>query len=81
MSKYTTNTDMYYAVECRNVTDNSRWFFIEYGYDRAEKFNTVAEAKERIRARKATVKSLSVKCKMEYRVVRITETVTKEVVE
>ena len=81
MSNSTTEMNTYYAIECMNATNNTGWFLIGYGYDGFEKFNNFDEAKERIRNRKEMDKELGCKFNMKYRVVKITETTTKEVVE
>ena len=81
MSKAETETETYYAVECRNLTDYTGWFFLSGRYEEIGKHSNVGDAKERIRIARAQNKAFGCKCQMEYRIVRMTETITKEVVE
>lgn len=77
--KVETETDTYYAVEFCNMTDYTGWTFVDDD-DSVVRYKTVSDAKERIRVCKAVGQALGVKCKIEYRVVKITETITRELV-
>ena len=80
MREVKTETKTYYTVECRYLTGNREWFFLSDRYAEIAKYSKFGEAKERIPEEKARNKAFGCKYQMEFRIVRMTETITKEIV-
>lgn len=82
MDKVEIETDTYYAIEeLYNANPQYGWLLVEDSYGMTEKHDTVEGVKETIRQQKAVDAGFGHRNARRFRIVKITETLTKEVVE